>query len=345
MAMTRQEAIEDGLARLRGKGMSFTMGPGFAEHGPMVAEAISSLGFNDRVAGWVDAYNDQTRHLPLPPQQQPIDGRHEGDWRAALGVYPRAADWLAFFRGALAETPWQEVLRLWVPRLLDGHAGALTHGLIRAAHAVRSLPPDGVPSALTRDELAHGLGYWAASYHRSPGDPERSGADDLDAALRRLPRGEKADIAPAIESLAPIADIDVAISRHTATFARLLLAHDELAPVPAIQLVHTITAPRSMRDLLPFLPPESGPLAYRLLWRVSADIVAHVARPSATGAESNPPRDEARLTQAELADRAIAHGDDHMIKLTEACLAEDRLRPDPVYRVLAEAMLQRLPAV
>jgi hypothetical protein len=50
------------------------------------------------------------------------------------------------------------------------------------------------------------------------------------------------------------------------------------------------------------------------------------------------------MTQEELADRAIAHGDEHVIKLTEACLAEDRHCPDPVYRVLAEAMLRRLPA-
>lgn len=343
MAMTRQEAIEDGLARL--KGVGFTMGPGFAEHGPMVAEAISSLGFNDRVAGWVDAYNGKRRHLPLPPVQRPINGNDDSDWRAALGVYPRAADWLAFFRNALSETAWPDVLRVWVPRLLDGHAGALTHGLIRTAHAVRGLPAEGAPSDLARDELAHGLGYWAASYHRSPGDSERGGTRNLDEALYRLPRGEGGvDIAPAIESLAPVADIDAAISRHTATFSRLLLAHDELAPVPAIQIVHSITAPRSMRDLLPYLPPESGPRAYRLLWRVSAWVVARLAPPLASGAESDAPRAEASMTIEELAERAIAHGDEHVIKLTEACLCEDWLRPDPVYRVLAEAMLRRLPA-
>lgn len=344
MAMTRQEAIEDGLARLQLKGVGFTMGPGFAEHGPMVVEAISSLGFDDRAGAWVDAYNGKRRHLPLPPPQRPIDGADDGDWRAALGVFPRAADWLAFFRAALADTPWPKVLRVWVPRLLDGHAGGLTHGLIRTAHAVRCLPAEGAPSELTRDELAHGLGYWAASYHRSPGDPDCSGALDLDEALYRLPRGEGADIAPAIESLAPVADIEEAIGRHTASFGRLLLAHDELAPVPTIQLVHSITAPRSMRDLLPYLPPESGPWAYRLLWRVSAGIVARLARPLAAGSESDPPRAVASATPTELADRAIAHGDEHVIKLTEACLYEDRVRPDPVYRVLAEAMLRRLPA-
>jgi hypothetical protein len=50
------------------------------------------------------------------------------------------------------------------------------------------------------------------------------------------------------------------------------------------------------------------------------------------------------MTPVELADRAVALGDEHGIKLTEACLYEDQLHPDPVYRVLAEAMLQRLPA-
>jgi hypothetical protein len=81
-----------------------------------------------------------------------------------------------------------------------------------------------------------------------------------------------------------------------------------------------------------------------LLWRVSAGIVARLALPLATGSESAPPRQEALMTPQELADRAIAHGDEHVIKLTEACLYEDRLRPDPVYRIVAEAMLRRLPA-
>jgi hypothetical protein len=42
----------------------------------------------------------------------------------------------------------------------------------------------------------------------------------------------------------------------------------------------------------------------------------------------------------ELTDRAIAHGDDHVIKFTEAGLREDLIRPDPIYRAAAE-MLQR----
>lgn len=337
MAMTRQEAIEDGLARLRG--ISFAMGPGFSEHGPMVAEAISSLGRDDSVAAWVDAYKAHYRHNPAPPPQAPIG---ENDWDAALGNYARVSDWLDFFRRALAEASWHDVIRIWLPRLMDGYAGGLTHGLIRTAHAVRSLPADDTPSELARDELAHGLAYWAATYHRSAGDPDRRGTRPLRAALQALPRGDGADIAPAIESLEATPDIDAAISRHTAAFARLLLAHRELPPIPTIQLVHSITAPRSMRDLLPFLQPEQGAWAYRRLWQVSAGIVARMTKPRP--GETEIVVDAPKLPRDELVDRVVAHRDDHVIKLTEACLCEDAIRPDPVYRGVAEAILQRIPA-
>jgi hypothetical protein len=47
------------------------------------------------------------------------------------------------------------------------------------------------------------------------------------------------------------------------------------------------------------------------------------------------------LPTDELIHRAIAHGDEHTIKPTEACLREDRIRPDPAYRAAAEAVLHR----
>lgn len=38
---------------------------GSSEHGPMVAEAISTLGCNEDVAGWVEAYRQKHQHAPL----------------------------------------------------------------------------------------------------------------------------------------------------------------------------------------------------------------------------------------------------------------------------------------
>jgi len=283
-----------------------------------------------------------TGTISAPPPREAIDATAE-NWRAALGDFARASDWLDHFRRALAEQPWQAVMRLWVPRLMDGYAGGLTHGLIRTAHAVRAMPGGDAPGDRERNELAHGLAYWAASYRCSAGDADREGTQPLGAALQALPRGDGADIAPTIESLEATPDIDAAISRHTASFARLLLAHDEFAPVPTIQLVHSITAPRSMRDLLPFLPPARGAWAYRRLWQVSAAILARLTKtpeaPETAIAIAAP-----KLSRDELIDRAVAHRDDHVIKLTEACLAEDERRPDPVYRAAAEAILERIPA-
>jgi len=204
--VTRQDAINDALARL--KGIEFTMEPGFSEHGPMVAEAISSLGRNDRIAPWVDRYIAHYRHVAAPPLHEPIDGADEGAWRGALGDVARLSDWFAYFRVALSEAPWQDTIRTWVPRLLDGYIGGLTHGLLRTSHAVRALPEGGEPSALQRDELARGLAYWAGSFARLPGDPDLHGTKRLDEALDALPRGPGAAIATTVESLAATENAD-----------------------------------------------------------------------------------------------------------------------------------------
>jgi hypothetical protein len=319
MGATRQDAINGALERLHDIG--FTMEPGFAEHGTMVAETISTLGFNDEVAAWVAHTTPKRRHIPPPPPSAPIDAADEGAWRGALGVFARATDWLGFFRRDLAGRPWQETITAWLPVLLDGYAGGLTHGLVRTAHAVRSFPEGAPPTELQLDELARGLAYWAATYVEVAGTPDLKG----DLAV--------------VKSLAGASDTDAVISRHSALFARVLVAHPELRPVPLIQLIHCITAPVSMRDLLRYMPAERSAGVYDCLWRVSASILARVTRPLAEGAEAA----AASPAPDDLARRAVEHGDDHVIKLTETLLREDRLRPDPIYRAAAEAVLQRLP--
>ena len=73
-------------------------------------------------------------------------------------------DWVTLFDRQLAEAPWQDVVRSWVPRLSPALIAAATHGLIRTSHAVRSLGTSETPQRL--HELAEGLGFWAA---RLPG--------------------------------------------------------------------------------------------------------------------------------------------------------------------------------
>jgi len=89
------------------------------------------------------------------------------------------------------------------------------------------------------------------------------------------------------------------------------------------------------------VPADERAGIYPCLWRVSATILTRVVRPLGEGAA--PPVAASTLTPADLARRAVEHGDDHAIKLTETLLREDRIHPDPIYRAAAEAALQRLP--
>ncbi len=372
MAITRQDAINDAYERLYGFGFSIRLAPiapDFAAHGPMGAEALSTLGQNEAVAGWVDAYKAERHHLPMPARKEPIDGKSEGAWRRALGDFARATDWLDFFRRELEEKPWQQTIREWVPTLIDGYSGGLTHGLIRTAYAVRALPKDQAPTPLELDELSRGLAYWAGVYQTVPGDPDEHGELSIEQAIEKLPRaaGKKRiamlavdaarskipfiksehcmavsnapEFGQVIESLQEVNDAEDAISRHTVLFARVLLAHPDVFPVP---LIHTVTAPTAMRNLLPYLPPEFGAHAYGNLWQTSAAIVARFADAPGPEVETNPEIGESILRPADLTHRAMEHGDEHAIKFTEACLREDAIRPDPVYRVAAEAIFDRL---
>ncbi|SJZ41644.1 Protein of unknown function [Enhydrobacter aerosaccus] len=323
MTMSRQEAINDALARLHDVG--FTWGPDYAGHGPMVAEAISMLGHDEAVAGWVDSYKRRRRHKEPPPRYRAIDGSDDGsdmeNWRSALGDPSRLSDWHDFFGRQLSETQWQDATKEWIPRLIDGLAGGLTHGLIRTAHAVRGMPADGQPTDLQIDELARGLAYWAATY-RSPED---------DGALETtMPR----------DAARP--ETSLVLSAWTAFNARLLLGHLDRKIVSVIQLVHTITSAAALRTLLPLLCSDVGWHACERVRRVGRNIagLALGSAPSAPETLALQPS----LPWEELAGRAVAHDDEHAVKLTEACLQEDFVRPDPIYRVLAGAIQHRLAA-
>jgi len=82
-------------------------------------------------------------------------------------VLVRAGACIALFDRELAEAAWQAVVKEWVPRL--ALRSAVTHGLIRTSHAVRSLSAGETRQRI--HELAEGLGYWAARYWMLPGRP------------------------------------------------------------------------------------------------------------------------------------------------------------------------------
>lgn len=348
---TRTDAIDDALDRLAA--YDYLDGVGLACHGPMGAEAISSLGFDDEVAAWVDTYAATHPPVDAPPPADPIDPSDDRSWRSALGDFARVSDWRLLFDRELREQPWRSVVAQWVPRLLSGHGGGLTHGLLRTAHAVRAIPAGGNPSDLVLGELARGLASWSAWYRPLPGQPHLDGELSLGDAVRAVPRprppwsaleagmlsriSELEPFADAVEALGPPSSPDEALSDLTSTFCSAFVAHTDGMP---IGLVHTVTPVAAARTLLDVVPALSTQAVYARSWQVSAALLAGFAP---TPRPLTDPGD-APTDPAELAARAVAHGDAHVVKFTEACLREHAIRPDPIYLAAAADLQARVPA-
>jgi Questin oxidase-like len=286
------DAVNAALDRLRTTG--FYIGDFFANHGPMAAEALAKLGYCDEVDGWVDANIAHRDHRPLPKPSEPI-----GDWRVALGDRNRGGDWVQLFQYELAEAPWRDVLRTWWPRLLPGCAGSLTHGLIRTGHAVRSLRETDRPSELQIEELARALAFWATVFTSLATDA--GPGDDQSVA------------------------VDRALSDLTAEYAGHYANTKPSFPIP---LIHTITAPAAMRLLLPELPEELHAPSLRTMSQVNRELFTRFGGQRASG--STEPIEVDR-TFAAMAAEAVDIGDEHAIKICEAAMRENAVRPDARY--------------
>ena len=344
------DAFHVALERLAGTGFEFE---GYlSNHGPMASDALIELGARDAVPGWVDRYRRRLDAAPDPGSPIPADGE---EWRGALGDYSRVADWTVFFTRALEEAAWTDVLALWWPRLLPGLVAAATHGVIRTAHAVRAIDRSGAPpepGADLRGELAHGLAYWAARYHELPGSAALSGPRSAGEALARLPRldpeapaagpgilGKVAGLeslpgfAEGVDEYGAHASADRELGEVTASAARVFVAN----PGPAIPLIHSLTAPAAVKLVLPHLAAEQHRPSLAAAWQASAALIGAFAVQRTIPA---PP--EEQRSPEELAARAAEHGDEHVIKMTEACIREYRAKPDPYYLFASDTAIRAI---
>jgi hypothetical protein len=342
----------DALGRLRGTGPEFN---GFlANHGPMAAEALTQLGAAAAVPRWVDGYLARLDSAPDVRR-----GIGDDDWGEHLGDLGLLGDWTAYLRNQAQEMSWRDLLLRWWPRLLPGLAASATHGVIRTAHAVRSLRGAGAePHALLVDELAQGLGFWAARYQSVPGNPRLAGGSDSIAALGLLPRlnpaipSEGPGIAGRLVSLrhldgftdgldawGPPPTPDDALDDLIGAAARVLVARDD-AP---IAFCHAVTAPAAVRLVLPELPSGLKQASVAASWQVVGGIVAAFASPRQE-AESTAAEADASALLNTLSPRAIENGDEHVIKLTEAAQREYRRTKNVTLLVAADRFRDRVSA-
>ncbi|MEV0696229.1 questin oxidase family protein [Streptomyces sp. NPDC050388] len=289
-----------------------------ANHAPMAVEALAAHGQARSVHRWLDLY---TRKLEeFPSGIEPVTA---ANWPLALGDPRRAADWIGYFEREITERPWREVLTQWWPRLLPGIYGGAAHPVIRVGHAVRTLLA-GESTEPRLAELAHGLGYWAAR-HRPVADlAPLPGADSAAAALDAVrPIAERDGGFPArlgrVTGLpvwaATITDPNEVRRRLTelvraATHRYATHGHGE-----ETMLVHAATAPNVVLRILPALPHALWVPSLRAAWTAAAAVTAMYA-PDAPVAYSP----AGTFTPEEVLERARAHGDAHVIKLTDTAL-------------------------
>ncbi len=319
--------LEEAYERFDGTGPEW--GGNLSNHGPMAVEVLARRGFDGAVPAWVDRYLPRLDGLPA---------KHEaigaGTWAAALGDFGRVTDWTDYFSRQVAEHPWREVLATWWPRLLPGIAAGATHGLIRTAHAVRTLL-SGDESGPVTAELARGLAFWATRATAIPGTADPAGMLAARDALAALPRlaDRSGPIAGRLSRLSVLDGWSRGLSalrppaRPTEVPERLAelvdaatfryLTHGYASPV---LLVHTATAPNAVLHALPALPEDVWLASLSAVWAASAAITTAYGPAEGTPPEQRTSAPHDTDPAGEVLDRAVRHGDEHVIKFTDTAV-------------------------
>src|SRR6266446_9959238 len=268
---------------------------------------------------------------------------------------PMVAEALCALGRPDAVMPWL-VLNRWVGRLAPGFCAAATHGVIRVGHAARSLAEGETPPRLR--ELADALASWAATYQElSTSDRETNGAMAPRQAIARVPivpldrRNEGGNITASLAMLGDFpefalsiglldteGDLALLVAELTEVFARIYLANARDIRT-TIAFIHGVTSPAALGNMAPQVSDRTARAAARYAWQAGCGLYSCFGQDTATAVNIEPSGADAD----ELVDRAIAHGDEHVIKFTEACLHRHALSPSPVYFAAADYVSSIIP--
>lgn len=301
---------------------------GLANHVPMAAEALCAMGLGAAAEDWVKGHLITITERPSAPFK--LDPRQ---WRTDLAKPELFSDWQRYFEMEIEALGWEKALDKWAARLAPGLFASATHGIIRAAHAARSLRA--LETDLRKSELADGLAVWAATYQPLPTSPQAAPRyHSVAEAFKHLPRippeYRKTDglITDALAHLSEIPEFAeligwVDFSKNPGASADELAVcqahtflHNVTTPLHAIVFTHAITSVHAVLNIAPHVSDNTvrDLLAYG--WQAGAALYAGYAEDATDGVAV--PGEEAPDV---IAEAAAANGDDHVIKLSEACLA------------------------
>lgn len=323
------------LSRLAPFGPEY--GPSLSSHVPMVLEVLDRLGRLDAAEGYLGVWTPRLR--PLAPLTDP-----------ELGAYPAA---LENARSRIERLGPSGALAEAMPGLASGMLGAAFHGLIRVAHAARSVARAGSPER--REELARALAYASVRAAAPPAHLVRSSAAAKpgtfsEGLARIVARGGASAprtglITPDLEArlgsgelLRDACDtLEISNDRRVAE-ADLRRASLSLYlgtthhPSADFVLLHGVTAVDAVASLLPFAGSAAPLVLSAMATALTALRIAYVP-------EVSPLPPSSGLLEPELVRAAIASGDDHAIKLAGACASGHALAPElPWGRALAKAL-------
>lgn len=347
---TSHDVVDEALERLAGTAPEYA--GGLSNHGPMVVDALVAMGRGDAVLSFVDRYRRALDPAPETTDALPADG-----WDGALGHHEQYAAFDALFERELADAAVDEVLARWVPRLSPGAIGAAGHGVIRTAHARRSLAATDTPQR--RRELAAGLAYWAASYTELPGPPALVGSGSVAQQVSGLPHLDEGDdggglitervarlhevfepfdatVAGLASPVDPLLELDALAAAGAAAYLR----NASRGFIHGIALIHAVTAPMAVELLLGDLAVADRASTFAYAWQAAAAL--HTCY-----AEDRRPFDAADLADdlpypEDLITAAVDCGDEHAIKFTEAALRAYQRSGEPVLLVAASDASRRL---
>jgi hypothetical protein len=199
-----------------------------------------------------------------------------------------------------------------------------------------------------RRELGDALASWATTYRELPSSeslPERPMAPreaiakvpviaphqrrslgNITASLAML--DDFPEFAPVIGLIDVSGDIETLLAELTETFARIYLAnaHDVLT---TIVFIHGVTSLTALGGIIPYIGESTARSALRYGWQTGCALYACFG--TRAMAEDAEPCSQDTQT---LIDRALVNGDEHVVKITEACLRRDALVPSSTYRAV-----------
>ena len=338
---------DEALDLLFGLGADLTNG--MTSHVPMVAEALSAMGEGLAAVAWVRAHRKSI--VPRNAALKKIAGEA---WCEALGQHWRFADWSAFFVAEIASDGWRAVCGRWVARLAPVFPAAATHGVIRVGHAVRALAVAETPLRL--QEFAHGLALWASTYVELPATRTAAAKLSPAEALARValvPEAKRQNggaitfaltqlmHAPGFDGVLDLIDSERS-AKQTAfeaaeAFARVAVANVQ-NPLTAIVFTHGVTGVAAVLNLLPHVSAATAQTLVAYAWQSGAALMSAYAKAPFDSAAAVP-----RPAAVDRVARAVANGDDHVIKLTEACLALNAARPSPAFVAASDIVAANLP--